>query len=105
MSIKLRGNARVRRWTSIDNGPNGFQAKKKSKVTEINTIQEIMDVLEIDRRGVFEIKGKKYKLSGALIFGLQLDLAQQDTMSVISEKHKEMQQSLFYEYFMNLNAE
>lgn len=38
MSIKLRGNARVRRWTSIDNGPNGFQAKKKSKVTEINTI-------------------------------------------------------------------
>ena len=58
-----------------------------------------MDILQVDQGGVFNHNGKKYKLSGALIFGLQLEIG--DSFSVISEKHREMQQSLFYEYFMN----
>jgi len=58
MSIKLRRNDRVRRWTSLDKGPAGMGLiKAKSRVTEVNTLQELIDVLQVDRRGVFDHNG------------------------------------------------
>ena len=54
-----------------------------------------------DRSGIFEFKNRRYKVNPALVLGVYLEPILQESQSIVSEKAKEMHQSLYYEYFMN----
>lgn len=43
----------------------------------------------------------RFRLNPALVIGTTLEATHDDSKSILSERYKEVQQSLYYDYFMN----